>query len=193
MKVNELSITHCRPRSIFKKTRTCVTYVCHPDRDFPPKHHMTRFFCAAATCACSMPIKFPSIMSTRLHQAIATNKQYSTIQSRMHLHDTVSAPVANRTLIHLSGTFFIVNISKACIPDQRGNQHALFYTGDPSLSLFPFTFFPFTIPSSITIWHHFHHIITEHGALLTGHGSWMALSVNVVPPSATPPNIPIPM
>lgn len=53
--------------------------------------------------------------------------------------------------------------------------------------LFSFSF----CHSIITIWHHFHHIITEHGALLTGHGSWMALSV-MSGSSATPPDIPIP-
>lgn len=56
---------------------------------------------------------------------------------------------------------------------------------------FLFSFFSFYRSIIITIWHHFHHIITEHGALLTGHGSWMALRVNVVG-SATPQNIPIP-
>lgn len=128
--------------------------------------------------------QFPSIMLN------ATNKQYSTIQSRMHLHDTVSAPVANGTLKNICPEHFLLLIFQKlpCIPEPTGKPTCvILHRGSISIS---FSFLPFSFYHSITIWHHFHHIITEHGALLTGHGSWMASSVNVVP-SATPQNIPI--
>lgn len=104
----------------------------------------------------------------QFHQA--TNKQSSTIQSRMHLHDTVSAPVANGTLNICPEHFLLLIFQKACIPEPTGKPTCIvLHRGSISLSLF---FLFFLLP-----FHHLHHIITEHGALLTGHGSWMALRV----------------
>lgn len=122
-----------------------------------------------AHAACPSVSSPASCPQGSIHQAIATNKQSSTIQSRMHLHDTVSAPVANRTLKHLSGTFFIVNISKACIPEPTGKPTCIvLYRGSISLS---FSFLPFSFYHSI-INHHLasfpsHH----HGARSTADGS----------------------
>lgn len=84
--------------------------------------------------------------------------------------------------------FLLLIFQKACIPEPTGKPTCIvLYRGSISPS-FSFSFYH----SIITIWHHFHHIITEHGALLTGHGSWMALSVKCSTSSATPPNVPIP-
>lgn len=147
---------------------------------------MTRFFCAADTCACSIPISVPQhhIHKASIHKASHSIKQRtsSILVSNQECICTIQYLHLSR-MGYLSEHISIVTlIFKACIPDKRGNQHALFYTGDPylslSLSLFLFSF----CHSIISII-----IITEHGALLTGHGSWMASSVNVVPP------IPIPM
>lgn len=106
-----------------------------------------------------------------VHKA-SMDKQYSPIQSRMHLHDTVSAPVANGTLIHLSGTFFIVNISKACIPEPTGKPTCvILYRGSISLSLSLFFLFSFFLLP----FHHHHHLASfpshHHGARSTADGS----------------------
>lgn len=145
---------------------------------------MTRFFCAADTCACSIPISVPPASCPQgfpFHQA--TNKQHSSIQSRMHLHDTVSANVANRILNICPEHIFIVNTSKLASLT-NGETNMRYFTQGIHISFFFLFLFSFYHSIIISI------IITEHGALLTGHGSWMASSVNVVPPSATPPNIP---
>lgn len=182
-----LSITHYRPRSILKNTHLCNTCLSPRQRlPFPQTPH-DEIFLRSRHVRMQHTHQFPATSCPQgfpFHQA--TNKQHSGIQSRMHLHDTVSAPVANRTLNICPEHFFIVNISKLASLT-NGETNMRYFTQGIHLSFFFLFSFSFD-HSIITII-----IITEHGALLTGHGSWMASSVNVVTPSATPPNIAKPM
>lgn len=178
LKGNELVHHTLPPPFDIGKTRTCVhcnipRYVCHPDRDFPQTPH-DEILSSRHVRMQHTHISSPASCSQAfIHQAIATNKQYSPIQSRMHLHDTVSAPVANRTPNLCPEHFLLLIFQKACIPEPTGKPTCIvLYRGSISIS---FSFLPFSFYHSIsTIWHHFHlasFSSHHHGARSTADGS----------------------
>lgn len=147
--MNELSITHCRPRSILKNTYLCNKCLSPRQKlPFPQTPHDEIFLRSRHV---RMQHTHISSQQHHVHKASHSIKQRtSSIQvSNQECICTIQYLQMSR-IGHLSEHIFIVTlIFKACIPDQRGNQHALFYTGDPYLFLF--SFFSF---------YHSHSIIT---------------------------------
>lgn len=133
-----------------------------------PQTPHDEIFCAADTCACNIPISVPQ---HHAHKASSSNSNEQAVFYYPIKNASARYSICTRRerdiKKHLSGHFLLLIFQKLASLNQRGNQHALFYTGDPSLSLFPFCLFllPF----------HHHHLASfpshHHGARSTADGS----------------------